>query len=143
MTVVRAEVTDTPLDVVLHIDTVTTATAGAVATFIGTVRDRDPQAEGTVTGLDYEAHPNAGEVLADIAADIDREYGTDVVRIAVTHRHGKLAVGDTAVVAACSSAHRREAIDACSALIEKIKQDLPVWKKQHTESGSTAWVGIE
>ncbi|MBN9643824.1 molybdenum cofactor biosynthesis protein MoaE [Corynebacterium mendelii] len=142
MTVVRAEVTDSPLDVAAHIAAVTSATAGAVSTFIGTVRDHDPQAEGTVTGLDYEAHPAAGEFMAAIAGEIDREWADSDVRIAVTHRHGHLAVGDIAVVVACSSAHRREAIDACSGLIEKIKTDLPVWKKQHTDTGSTAWVGI-
>ncbi|GGA67883.1 molybdopterin biosynthesis protein MoeE [Pseudoclavibacter endophyticus] len=138
MTVAIAAISSEPLDVAAHLAAVADAHAGATASFVGTVRDHDPEADGTVTTLDYSAHPDAERVLARIAADLDR----DGARLAVTHRIGTLDVGDLAIVAAVSTAHRAEAFDLCRELVERVKAELPVWKRQHTEDGTTHWVGM-
>ena len=62
--------------------------------------------------------------------------------VAVTHRIGSLAVGDVAIVAAVSAPHRREALDAVSALVEDVKANLPVWKRELLADGTHTWVGI-
>ena len=138
MTVTLARISTEPLDVQAHLDAVDDPTAGAVATFIGRVRDHDPEATGTVTRLDYSAHPDAGRLLVELAARLDRADA----RIAVTHRIGTLGVGDLAIVAAVATAHRAEAFELCRELVELVKAELPVWKRQHTEDGATHWVGM-
>ena len=132
-----AAVTAETLSLDAHVAAVAGPRAGAIATFLGTVRDHDPSVEGEVVGLDYSAHPSAGEVIAQIAA---RHDARDLV-VAVTHRIGSLAVGDVAIVAAVSAPHRREALDAVSALVEDVKANLPVWKRELLADGTHTWVG--
>ncbi|MGP9695788.1 molybdenum cofactor biosynthesis protein MoaE [Brachybacterium sp. AOP25-B2-12] len=136
--IARAELRDAPLDVAAHLADVAAPTSGASALFVGTVRDHDPDASGEVVRLDYSAHPDAARILADLAGDLDAEG----LRIAVSHRTGSLAVGDTAIVCAVSSAHRADAFDVCRALVESVKTGLPVWKKQVEADGSAAWIGL-
>ena len=138
MTVILTAIAHDPIDVAAHLVAVADPHAGATATFIGTVRDHDPEARGTVTRLDYSAHPDAETVLRGIATALDREGA----RIAVTHRVGTLGVGDIAIAAAVSTAHRAEAFDLCRELVERVKAELPVWKRQHTADGTTHWVGM-
>lgn len=138
MTVVIAALAHDPIDIAAHLVAVADPRAGATATFIGTVRDHDPEAAGAVTRLDYSAHPDAEGVLARIAADLD----ADGTRIAVTHRLGTLGVGDLAIAVAVSTAHRADAFDRCRELVERVKAELPVWKRQHTADGTTHWVGM-
>ncbi|WP_062388262.1 molybdenum cofactor biosynthesis protein MoaE [Demequina iriomotensis] len=133
-----AALTEAPLSLDAHVAAVAGPRAGAIATFLGTVRDHDPSVEGEVVGLDYSAHPTAGETLAAIAARFD----TADLAIAVTHRVGSLAVGEAAIVAAVSAPHRREALDTVSALVEAVKAELPVWKREMLADGSHTWVGI-
>ncbi|QAY74765.1 molybdenum cofactor biosynthesis protein MoaE [Agromyces protaetiae] len=150
--VVIAAVTDAPLDVAAHLAAVEDARAGAVATFIGVVRDHDPGTVGEVVELDYTAHPDAERFMLELAerfaaplADVpgdDLPDGADLVRIAVSHRIGTLGVGDLALVCAVATAHRADAFDRCRALVEAIKAELPVWKRQRTADGSTNWVGL-
>ena len=113
--------------------------AGAVATFLGTVRDHN---EGrAVTLLEYEAYGSMAESeLARIAAEIEREIPG--CRVAATHRVGALRVGDVAVACAASAPHRREAFRACRLLIDRIKATLPIWKREHGPDGPY-WVGWE
>lgn len=139
MTVAIARIQPSPLDLAAHIAAVSGSAAGAVTTFLGTVRDHDPDAAGTVRALQYTAHPDAEVTLARIAADA--AAGTDAV-VAVSHRIGELAVGDAAVVIAVGAGHRGVAFEVCRAVIETIKTDLPVWKRQIEESGATAWKGL-
>ena len=134
-----AAISDEPLDVVAHLSAVQDATVGAVASFVGTVRDHSPDAAGEVVELHYSAHPDAPAVIAEIARRVAAEH--DGVRLAVTHRVGTLAVGDVAIVAAAAHAHRGQAFDACRALVETVKAELPVWKKQVLADGSHTWVG--
>jgi molybdopterin synthase catalytic subunit len=131
--------TDAPLSLDEHVNAVRSPAHGAIASFVGTVRDHDPSVVGEVTHLEYSAHPDAGEWLETIAADA---VGDDAVA-AVSHRTGLLSVGDTAIIVAVGSAHRAQAIDTCRELVERVKAELPVWKKEILADGSHTWVGIE
>ena len=129
-------VSDQPLDVAAHRAHVADAGAGAVVVFCGVVRDVD--AGRRVVELEYEGHPSAADVLSDVAADIAGE--PDVIAVAVSHRVGALAIGDIALVAAVSCAHRAEAFDACARLVDQVKHRLPVWKRQVFADGTDEWV---
>ncbi len=135
-----ARVTTDPLDLAEHVAAVSGPRAGAVATFVGLVRDHDPSVDGEVVGLDYSAHPDAEAVLVSLARDAaDRE---GVLGVAVSHRVGMLAVGVAAIVAAVATAHRQLAFDVCRALVETVKAELPVWKREVLRDGSHVWVGL-
>ena len=135
-----ARVVEQPLDLRFHVEHVSDPRAGAVATFVGLVRDHDPSVEGRVVGLDYTAHPTAQDVLERLASAAAAQE--DVIGVAVSHRIGHLAVGEAAIVAAVSTAHRAEAFDVCRALVETVKAELPVWKREVLEDGSHVWVGL-
>lgn len=132
----RADVVETPITVAEMEALVADRSAGAVVSFSGDVRDHDH--DRPVTRLEYEGHPTAAQVLAEVAADVAARF--DVIAIAVVHRVGPLEVGDSALVAAVSSAHRREAFEACSALVDETKDRLPVWKHQIFADGTDEWV---
>lgn len=113
--------------------------AGAIATFSGTVRDHGRGL--AVTHLEYEAYPPAAErMLAQIGDEIHERWGLDGV--AIVHRVGTLAVGETSVVISVASAHRDAAFDACRYAIERIKEIVPIWKKEHYADGAF-WLGSE
>lgn len=135
-----ASVTETPLDLSEHVRAVSTSTCGAVVTFIGQVRDHDPDAAERVVGLDYSAHPDAGRIVAGIVASLRSE--NPFVNVAVSHRIGHLDVGDLALVVAVASAHRADAFSVCERLVEAIKAEVPIWKKQYEVDGSHVWVGL-
>jgi molybdopterin synthase catalytic subunit len=135
-----AELQEAPLDVGAHLAAVASPQAGAVATFVGTVRDHDPGADGEVVALDYSAHPDAAGVLASIAADLAAREG--VLGLAVSHRVGHLAVGDVAIVACVATAHRALAFEVCRDLVERVKAEVPIWKRQVLADGSHTWVGL-
>lgn len=140
MSAVRlARISDAPLDLDSHLTAVDDAAAGAVTTFVGRVRDHDPDASGAVVALEYSAHPDAEAVLGAIARDA--AAGTAAI-VAVSHRIGRLGVGDAAVVIVAASPHRAEAFEVCRGVIEAIKTDLPVWKRQVEADGTTAWKGL-
>jgi molybdopterin synthase catalytic subunit len=110
--------------------------AGARVVFCGVVRDLDDGR--TVVELEYQAHPSADSVLAEIAhAFADRPH---VLALAVSHRVGTLAVGDVALVAAVATAHRREAFALCAELVDEVKHRLPIWKRQVFADGTDEWV---
>ncbi|MCW4458701.1 molybdenum cofactor biosynthesis protein MoaE [Microbacterium sp. MPKO10] len=136
--IISTSVSETPLDVTGHMDAVAHDTQGATALFVGTVRDNDPDAAGRVVELEYSAHPDAAAVLAELATSADAEG----LRIAVSHRIGTLGIGDAAIVCAVSSVHRADAFEVCRALVESVKAELPVWKKQIEADGSYGWVGL-
>jgi molybdopterin synthase catalytic subunit len=110
--------------------------AGAIALFIGTVRDND-HGRG-VTALSYSAHPSAGAELSRVAEKIAASYS--ILSLAVTHRSGDLQVGDLAVVAAVGAQHRDVAFAACHALVDELKATVPIWKNQFFTSGDSEWV---
>ena len=133
-----ARVTGSPLDLAEHLVAVADAACGAVVTFVGQVRDHDPDAAGRVTGIEYSAHPDAGRILTELA---DQAEATGA-RVAVSHRVGALAVGDLALVACVATAHRAQAYEVSRELVERIKAELPVWKRQNEADGRASWVGI-
>jgi molybdopterin synthase catalytic subunit len=113
--------------------------AGAIATFIGTVRDHGRGR--AVTHLEYEAYAPAAELtMAQIGDEIRERWGID--HVAITHRIGSLKVGEASVVISVASAHREAAFEACRYAIERIKEIVPIWKKEHYADGAT-WLGSE
>jgi molybdopterin synthase catalytic subunit len=110
--------------------------AGAIALFLGVVRDHD-HGRG-VTALSYSAHPSATEELARVAEKIAASY--PILSLAVAHRTGDLEIGDLAVVAAVGAAHRDVAFTACHALIDDLKATVPIWKHQYFADGDSEWV---
>lgn len=135
----RIAVLAAPLDLEEAIAAVGGHDRGGVVTFAGVVRRRGHHLPDVVR-LEYEAYVEmAEEVLRDIADEIGREHpGTEV---AIHHRIGALAVGETAVVIAAASAHRAPAFEACRAAIDRLKERAPIWKKEIGESGE-AWLGL-
>ncbi len=130
------EVTDQPLDLAAHEAAVADPRAGAVVSFQGVVRDHD-HGRGVVS-LDYEGHPTATAVLREVAAEIAED--PEVYAVAVSHRVGALKVGDVALVAAVSTAHRAAAFAACARLVDEVKARLPIWKRQVFADGTDEWV---
>ena len=131
------DVREQPLSVDEVLAAVRDPAAGGVALFVGVVRDDD--AGRAVEGLDYSAHPSAGEVLRAVAEKV--AAGFPVRALAAVHRTGTLAVGDLAVVVAVACPHRGEAFDACRQLIDQLKAEVPIWKHQRFADGGEEWVG--
>ena len=126
---------------------------GAMVTFSGIVRDHDG-GRADVQHIEYSAHPQAQSILARLCEEIAREHSspTDadgrpadpqrVTRVGAVHRVGVLPVGEIAVVAVAVAPHRAEAFAACSELVERLKHEVPIWKRQAFSDGVTEWVGV-
>lgn len=135
--VIIATVSNTPLDLAAHEAAVADETAGATVSFAGIVRNHD---DGRlVAELEYHGHPSAPDIVAQVAAEIASRPG--IIKVAVSHRVGMLAIGDIALAAAVSSAHRRDAFAAAALLVDEVKARLPVWKRQVFTDGTDEWVG--
>jgi MoaE-MoaD fusion protein len=112
-------------------------TAGAIATFQGTVRSRSRGR--SVIALEYEAYSGMAEkVMAEIADEVKARYG--LCRVAVTHRVGWVEIGETSVAIAVSAPHRHDALAACRDVIDALKERVPLWKKELYEGGEE-WIG--
>lgn len=110
---------------------------GGFVCFEGRVRDHD--AGRAVTGLDYEAYEEmAREEGRRILAEAAALFTT--ARVGAAHRHGSLGVGEAAVLVVAAAPHREEAFAACRWVIDRIKDRLPVWKREHYADGTSAWV---
>ena len=111
------------------------ARAGAVVTFTGVVRDHDHGV--AVTGIEYVAHPSAEQVLRQI---IDEFAARDGVHgVVAQHRVGTLAVGGVALFVAVSASHRQQAFECAWGLVDRVKEVLPMWKKQFLADGGYEW----
>jgi molybdopterin synthase catalytic subunit len=132
-----AVVTDEPIDEASVRAAVGAEASGAVVTFCGVVRNHDGGRD--VLALDYQGHPDAERFLAECVRRIADDTG---VAVAAAHRVGELRIGDVALVAAASAPHRAEAFDACERLVDLIKQQVPIWKRQHFTDGVSEWVGL-
>ncbi|MET8697182.1 molybdenum cofactor biosynthesis protein MoaE [Streptomyces bauhiniae] len=128
---------DTPLSLDEVYGAVGDDAAGGTALFVGTVRDHD--GGKSVSSLEYSAHPSAEAELRRVAEEIAAEF--PVRALAAVHRTGLLAIGDVAVITAVSCPHRAEAFAACRRLIDTLKHEVPVWKRQIFTDGATEWVG--
>ena len=126
-----------PIDLAALVARVSHAGAGAVASFVGAVRDVN---DGTaVVGIDYEAYgPMADRELAVILDEAAARWPG--ARPTARHRVGYLAVGDVSVAVAVSAPHRAAAFDACRYVVEELKRRAPVWKREHYADGRRAWV---
>jgi molybdopterin synthase catalytic subunit len=133
----RFLVVDRPLALSEAVDAVSAPGLGGIVTFTGTVRS---ETRGkTVLRLEYEAYRDMAErKLAQIGTELQREHGAEV---AVIHRVGVLLPGEAAVVIACAAPHRTPAFRACEACIERLKQEVPIWKREVFTDGSE-WVGM-
>lgn len=129
--------TEGPVNLTSVIVAVVDEQAGAIATFLGTVR---AQSRGRdVIALEYEAYEEMAEdVMAEIAAEVDERY--DLCKVAITHRLGRVEVGETSVAIAVSAPHRQDALAACADVIETLKARVPLWKKELYEGGEE-WIG--
>jgi molybdopterin synthase catalytic subunit len=136
MTVVRAVVTEDPLDVGDYEALVRSPEAGAVVSFAGVVRNHDHGRE--VTSLEYVGHPSAQDIVVRVAKTAAERDG--VTAVAVAHRLGVLQIGEAALVCTVAAPHRAEAFAACSWLVDEVKRLLPVWKRQVFSDGTDAWV---
>jgi molybdopterin synthase catalytic subunit len=135
----RVQIGSDPLSVDAAIALVARNGAGAIAVFLGTVRDAN---DGhAVTRLEYEAYASMAIAEMDrIRAEIETELPE--VRVAALHRVGSLAVGDVSVICVASAPHRGEAFRACRLMIDRLKERVPIWKREHGPDGPY-WVGWE
>ena len=132
------EVTADPLSLEAVVAAVGGERHGALVTFSGVVR-RESRGK-TVVRLEYEAYaPMAAKKMASIVAGIEAEVAG--ARVAMMHRVGVLAVGDVAVVIAAAAPHRAEAFEACRLAIERLKESVPIWKKEFSDDGAE-WIGL-
>jgi molybdopterin synthase catalytic subunit len=131
------ELRETPLSLDECFAAVLRPEAGGVAIFVGTVRNQNQGQD--VTQLEYQAYPAmATKELQAIADEIERERPGTL--LSCLHRTGTLAVGDVAVICAASAPHRGDAFAACRELIDRLKARVPIWKREHGESGPY-WIG--
>jgi molybdopterin synthase catalytic subunit len=129
--------THKPIDYHALTESVRSPHCGAVAVFLGTVRDLT--GDYVTVFLDYEAYPPMAEKkMAEIEAEVRRRW--PVGEVAMVHRLGRLEVGDVSVAVAVSSPHRGDAFDACRFAIDTLKELVPIWKKENAPDGSGEWV---
>ncbi len=132
----RYRVTPDPLDSTGVTGLVSAPECGAVATFIGLVRDHN--AGRRVLWLEYEAHePLVLKAFQQIGDEAAGRWAA--VRLAIHHRTGRVAIGEASVILAAASAHRADAFAAARFAIERIKQIVPIWKHEHFEGGDV-WI---
>jgi molybdopterin synthase catalytic subunit len=131
------QLTMEPIDYGALTEQVRRADCGAVVVFLGTVRDLT---DGRVTvALDYEAYPTMAEKkMAEIEGETRKRW--PVGEMAMVHRLGHLDVGEISVAVAVSCPHRAQAFEACHFAIDRLKELVPIWKKENWADGSTEWV---
>jgi molybdopterin converting factor subunit 1 len=128
-----------PIDILALERAVADPGAGAIATFVGSTRNENSGRR--VLRLEYEAYePMALSEMRKLAAEAGERFG--IIRAAITHRIGVVEIGEASVAIAVASAHRAEAFSACRFLIDRIKEIVPIWKKEHFEGGEI-WVGCQ
>lgn len=134
----RVIVRDAPISVDEVLALVSHPASGAQVLMIGTVRDHNEGA--AVERLEYEAYvPMAEKVIAGILREVEEAFPGCLC--AVQHRVGRLSLGERAVVVAASAPHRKDAFAACQRIIDRLKEDAPIWKRE-TREGGVVWVGL-
>ena len=131
------DIRETPLSTDEVLAAVSDPAAGGTVLFAGAVRDED--GGRSVVSLGYTAHPRAVGDLRAVAEGVAAKF--PVVALGVVHRVGDLQIGDLAVVLAVACAHRGEAFEAARALIDELKETVPIWKHQVFADGGEEWVG--
>ena len=134
------ELTLQPIDFSALTESVRSRQAGAVVLFLGTVREFTGEAQ--TAWLEYEAYPEmAIAALQRLEAEVRRRF--TVTEAAISHRYGRLELGEIAVAVAVSSPHRSQAFEAGRWLIDTLKECVPIWKKEHYTDGATEWLHSE
>ena len=132
-------ITDKLIDTESVTNSVRSDSNGAVITFLGTTRDTT--AGRNVRYLEYEAYrPMADQTLKQIVNEINERWS--IRDVAIAHRLGRLEIGDISLVVAVSAPHRKDAFLACQYSVDRIKQIVPIWKKEMFEDGEI-WVGSD
>jgi len=134
--------TENPIDTVAVVDSVRSPAAGAVVLFLGTAREMTGGRR--TSSLEYEAYPEMARAkLAELDDEARRRW--PLVECALVHRLGHLDIGEVSVAIAVSSAHRDPALEAGKWLIDRIKEVVPIWKKENWADGTSEWVhpGLE
>ena len=127
-----------PIDIKAVLDYVTTEESGGIDIFVGTTRNHSNGKP--VSLLEYEAYdPMAINMMEQIVVEAKRQWSLN--RVALVHRLGRVPVAEASVLVAVSAAHRNEAFEACRFLIDKLKQDVPIWKREYFADGSVEWSG--
>ena len=135
----RCRLTEAPIDLALLQGEVTASRYGGIAVFLGIVRETSPTGK-RVEYLEYEAYAGMAEAeMERIAVEMDGRW--DGCAVAIVHRTGRLAIGEASVAIAVATPHRAAAFEACRYAIDRIKETVPVWKKEVFADGSQ-WVGM-
>ena len=130
-------ITESPIDHAEITDSVRSNLAGAVCSFLGTVREITGDKRTSL--LDYEAYPEmALKEMADLEAEARGRW--PIIELAIVHRVGRLDLGEISIVIAVSCPHRGAAFEACQWLIDTFKERVPIWKKEVYADGSEEWV---
>jgi len=133
------EIVEHPIDVAVVLAAVAHSGTGAVVTFIGTTRDHNDGRR--VIRLEYEAYSEmALAEMRKIGATAQQRW--PIERVAITHRIGVVPIGEASVVIAVAAGHRRAAFEACHFAIDRLKEVVPIWKKEHFEGGEI-WIGSQ
>ncbi len=131
------EITESAIDHAAITDRVRSNRAGAVCTFLGTVRELT--GDRRTVALSYESYPEmALRKMAELEAEARRRW--PVIELAILHRIGDLDLGEVSVVVAVSCPHRGDAFDACRWIIDTLKEVVPIWKQETWEDGGTEWI---
>ncbi len=131
------EITPDPIDHLAIIDLVRSNQAGAICSFLGTVREMT--GDHRTLALEYEAYPvMAAKKMAELEGQARSRW--PILDLALVHRVGHLELGEISVVVAVSCPHRNEAFEACRWLIDTLKEVVPIWKKELGTDGSEEWV---
>jgi len=133
------EIVERPIDVAAVAAVVGDPRTGATVTFVGTTRDHNDGR--VVTQLEYEAYPEMAVNEMRKIGDTARQRWP-IERIAIVHRIGAVPIGEASVVIAVSAGHRRAAFEACHFAIDRLKEVVPIWKKEHFEGGEV-WIGSQ
>lgn len=133
------QILSTPLPTSQAIDFAHDDAAGGVAIFLGTTRAEIKSPAQSLIALDYEAYGDmAQKQLEDLAARAREKW--PIIKLALLHRTGRVALGEPSVVIAVSTPHRAQAFDACRWLIDTLKAEVAIWKKEVWSDGNTTWV---
>ena len=135
---VATGITEDPLDAAALINSARRDTCGAVASFIGVVRNHD--GGESVDAIEYSSHPSSPQILREIVSEMRDRPGVHC--IVALHRVGRLEIGDDAMVVAVAAEHRAQAFRAVETIVEDVKAKLPIWKKQELSDGSHNWSGL-
>ena len=136
------EIIDSPLNVERAVAYVSDARAGGIATFLGTTRGETNALGQSLTALSYEAYPEmAATQLKDLAKQARERW--PIIKTAILHRIGVVKLADPSVIIAVSTPHRNEAFEACRWLIDTLKSQAAIWKKEIWADGSGTWVNAK